>query len=89
SLEVTCSELRGEVSGYQLFKERIQEMQDAKVKVLSDRVVSMDFELYGEVLRDRVTCSELRGEVSGYQLFKERIEEMHDAQVKVLSDRVA
>ncbi|GJZ94814.1 hypothetical protein Tco_0667017 [Tanacetum coccineum] len=29
SLEVTCSELRGEVSGYQLFKERIEEMQDA------------------------------------------------------------
>nr|GEW49180.1 hypothetical protein [Tanacetum cinerariifolium] len=45
SLEVTCYELRGEVSGYQLFKERIEEMQDAQVKVLSDRVASMDSDL--------------------------------------------
>ncbi|GJS28432.1 hypothetical protein Tco_0489052 [Tanacetum coccineum] len=45
SLEVTCSELRGEVSGYQLFKERIKEMQDAQVKVLSDRVASVDSDL--------------------------------------------
>ncbi|GJY64584.1 hypothetical protein Tco_0466044 [Tanacetum coccineum] len=45
SLEVTCSKLRGEVSGYQLFKERIKEIQDAQVKVLSDRVASIDSDL--------------------------------------------
>nr|GEW43909.1 hypothetical protein [Tanacetum cinerariifolium] len=45
SLEVTCYELHGEVSGYQLFKERIEEMQDARVIVLSDRVASMDYDL--------------------------------------------
>ncbi|GKF20920.1 hypothetical protein Tco_0069558, partial [Tanacetum coccineum] len=45
SLEATCFELRGEVSGYQLFKEHIEEMKDAQVKVLSDRVASMDSDL--------------------------------------------
>ncbi|GKA86044.1 hypothetical protein Tco_0807755 [Tanacetum coccineum] len=50
SLEVICYELRGEVSGYQLFKERIEEMQDAQVKVLSDRVASMDSNLMALVL---------------------------------------
>ncbi|GJR55335.1 hypothetical protein Tco_1405856 [Tanacetum coccineum] len=45
SLEATCSELRRKVSGYQLFKERIEEMQDAQMKVLSDRITSMDSDL--------------------------------------------
>nr|GEU85363.1 hypothetical protein [Tanacetum cinerariifolium] len=43
--QATCFELREEVSGYKLFKERIEEMQDAHVKALSDRVSSMDSDL--------------------------------------------
>ncbi|GKA80515.1 hypothetical protein Tco_0787207 [Tanacetum coccineum] len=45
ALEATCSRLREEVSGYQLFKEQIEEMQDTQVKSLSDRVTGMDSDL--------------------------------------------
>nr|GEV91407.1 transposase (putative), gypsy type [Tanacetum cinerariifolium] len=38
-------ELHEEVSGYKLFNEQIEEMQDAHVKALSDRVSSMDSDL--------------------------------------------
>nr|GEZ58432.1 cold-regulated 47 [Tanacetum cinerariifolium] len=36
-LEVTCVGLRDEVMGYKLFKERVEEMQDEQMRVLSDR----------------------------------------------------
>nr|GEV41152.1 hypothetical protein [Tanacetum cinerariifolium] len=38
TLEATCFGLYEEVSGYKLFKEWIEEMQDTQVKALSDRV---------------------------------------------------
>ncbi|GJU36165.1 hypothetical protein Tco_1184519 [Tanacetum coccineum] len=44
-LSQDLSQLQLEVSGYQLFKEQIEEMQDAQVKVLSDRVASMNSDL--------------------------------------------
>ncbi|GJT93844.1 hypothetical protein Tco_1082689 [Tanacetum coccineum] len=44
-LEGTCSELRDEVSGYKLFKEQIEAVQDVQVKVLSDRVAELDVNL--------------------------------------------
>ncbi|GKA23903.1 hypothetical protein Tco_0709936 [Tanacetum coccineum] len=44
-LEGTCSELRDEVSGYKLFKEQIEAVQDVQVKVLSDRVAELDANL--------------------------------------------
>nr|GEU30297.1 hypothetical protein [Tanacetum cinerariifolium] len=37
-LETTCFGLQDEVMGYKLFKERVEEMHDEQVKVLSDRV---------------------------------------------------
>nr|GEY45579.1 hypothetical protein [Tanacetum cinerariifolium] len=39
-LEGTCSELRDEVSGYKLFKEKIEAVQDEQVKFLSDMLES-------------------------------------------------
>nr|GEW18655.1 hypothetical protein [Tanacetum cinerariifolium] len=45
SLEGTCSGLRNQVSGYELFKEQLEAVQDAQVKILSDRVVDLDSEL--------------------------------------------
>ncbi|GJV99657.1 hypothetical protein Tco_1554909 [Tanacetum coccineum] len=49
-LEGTCSELRDEVSGYKLFKEQIEAVQDVQVKVLSDRVAELDANLIGMAL---------------------------------------
>ncbi|GJU92687.1 hypothetical protein Tco_1317443 [Tanacetum coccineum] len=49
-LETTCLELRDEVSGYKLFKEQIEAAQDKQVKMLSDRVAELDFELMGMAL---------------------------------------
>ncbi|GKB26158.1 hypothetical protein Tco_0865559 [Tanacetum coccineum] len=49
-LEDTCSELRDEVSGYKLFKEQIEAVQDEQVKVLSDKVAELDFDLIGTTL---------------------------------------
>ncbi|GKA50635.1 hypothetical protein Tco_0743708 [Tanacetum coccineum] len=49
-LEGTCSELRDEVSGYKLFKEQIEALQDVQVKVLSDRVAKLDANLMGMAL---------------------------------------
>nr|GEY19381.1 reverse transcriptase domain-containing protein [Tanacetum cinerariifolium] len=46
----TCFGLRDEVSGYKLFKEQIEVMQDEQVKVLSDRVAGLDVELMGMAL---------------------------------------
>ncbi|GJZ90030.1 hypothetical protein Tco_0661957 [Tanacetum coccineum] len=37
--------LRNEVSGYKLFKERVEAMQDEQIKALSDRVAGMDADL--------------------------------------------
>ncbi|GKD25059.1 hypothetical protein Tco_1231273 [Tanacetum coccineum] len=39
-LEATCFELRDEVLGYKLFKERIEAVQDEQVKILSNKVVA-------------------------------------------------
>nr|GEX55203.1 hypothetical protein [Tanacetum cinerariifolium] len=44
-LETTCSGLHDQVSGYELFKEQCEAIQDGQVKVLSDRVAVLDFEL--------------------------------------------
>ncbi|GKF29983.1 hypothetical protein Tco_0096325, partial [Tanacetum coccineum] len=49
-LEGTCSELRDKVSGYKLFKERIEAVQDVQVKVLSDRLAELDANLMGMAL---------------------------------------
>ncbi|GJY15318.1 hypothetical protein Tco_0385740 [Tanacetum coccineum] len=49
-LEGTCSELCDELSGYKLFKEQIEVVQDEQVKVLSDKVVGLDAELMGTAL---------------------------------------
>ncbi|GJT39233.1 hypothetical protein Tco_0939098 [Tanacetum coccineum] len=49
-LEATCSRLRDQVSGYKLFKEQYEEVQDKQVKVLNDKVVGLDAELMGMAL---------------------------------------
>ncbi|GJS78490.1 hypothetical protein Tco_0728371 [Tanacetum coccineum] len=49
-LEGTCSELRNKVSGYKLFKEQIEAVQDVQVKVLSDRVAELEANLMGMAL---------------------------------------
>ncbi|GKB04552.1 hypothetical protein Tco_0832695 [Tanacetum coccineum] len=46
-VEGTCSSLRDQVSGYELFKEQCDAVQ---VKVLSDRVAELDSELMGMVV---------------------------------------
>ncbi|GJX44167.1 hypothetical protein Tco_0260843 [Tanacetum coccineum] len=46
-LDTTCSGLRDQVLGYELFKEQIEVVQDEQVKVLSDRVTRLDAELMG------------------------------------------
>ncbi|GKD04034.1 hypothetical protein Tco_1179008 [Tanacetum coccineum] len=45
SLETTCSGLRDQVSGYGLFKEQCEAIQDEQVKELSDRVAGLDSKL--------------------------------------------
>nr|GEY18085.1 transposase (putative), gypsy type [Tanacetum cinerariifolium] len=45
SLETTCSGLRDQVSGYELFKAQYEAVQDEQVKVLSDKVAGLDTEL--------------------------------------------
>nr|GFA11657.1 hypothetical protein [Tanacetum cinerariifolium] len=49
-LEVTCSRLRDEVMWYKLFKERVEEMQDETIRVLSDHVAAIDSDLMEMVL---------------------------------------
>nr|GFA72121.1 hypothetical protein [Tanacetum cinerariifolium] len=49
-LEGTCSELRDEVSGYKLFKEQIEVVQDEQVKILSDKVAGIGADLMGMAL---------------------------------------
>ncbi|GJZ31211.1 hypothetical protein Tco_0576258 [Tanacetum coccineum] len=44
-LEATCSSLRNEVAGYNLFKEQVEAVQDEQVKTLSDRVAGIDADL--------------------------------------------
>ncbi|GKA79767.1 hypothetical protein Tco_0786363, partial [Tanacetum coccineum] len=50
SLEGTCFGLRDQVSGYELLKEQYEAVQDAQVKILSDRVAELDFKLMGIVV---------------------------------------
>ncbi|GJU70503.1 hypothetical protein Tco_1256762 [Tanacetum coccineum] len=45
SLESTCSGLHDEVSGYKLFKEHVEGMQDERMRALSDHVAGMDADL--------------------------------------------
>nr|GEZ97836.1 hypothetical protein [Tanacetum cinerariifolium] len=45
SLETTCSGLRDQVSGYELFKAQYEALQDEQVKVLSGKVAGLDIEL--------------------------------------------
>nr|GEX61574.1 homeodomain-like protein [Tanacetum cinerariifolium] len=47
---VTCSGLRDEVMGYKFFKERVEEMHDEQMGVLSDRVAAIDSDLMDMVL---------------------------------------
>ncbi|GJU44759.1 hypothetical protein Tco_1202025 [Tanacetum coccineum] len=49
-LETTCSGLRDQVSGYELFKEQTKAVQDEQVKILSDKVAGLDVELMGMAL---------------------------------------
>nr|GEW04334.1 transposase (putative), gypsy type [Tanacetum cinerariifolium] len=49
-LEVNCFGLRDKVLGYKLFNEMIEEMQDAQIKALSDRLASIDSDLLGMAL---------------------------------------
>ncbi|GJQ97058.1 hypothetical protein Tco_0008197 [Tanacetum coccineum] len=50
TLEATCFGLRDEVSGYKLFKEQIEVVQDEQVKMLSDKVAGIDADLMGMAL---------------------------------------
>nr|GEW79090.1 hypothetical protein [Tanacetum cinerariifolium] len=49
-LEVTCSGPRDELMGYKLFKERVEEMQDEKIRVLSDPVAPGEGEAIGRAI---------------------------------------
>ncbi|GKD73240.1 hypothetical protein Tco_1331522, partial [Tanacetum coccineum] len=49
-LETTCSGLRDQVSGYELFKEQYEAVQGEQVKILSDKVVELDSDLIGMAL---------------------------------------
>ncbi|GKE12599.1 hypothetical protein Tco_1416150, partial [Tanacetum coccineum] len=50
SLEATCVRLRDQISGYELFKEQYEAVQDEQVKILSDKVAGLDAELIGMAL---------------------------------------
>nr|GEV43085.1 hypothetical protein [Tanacetum cinerariifolium] len=49
--ETTCFELHDEVSGYKLFKEQIEAVQDEQVKILSDKVAEYLAALGGSIGR--------------------------------------
>ncbi|GJZ93928.1 hypothetical protein Tco_0666131 [Tanacetum coccineum] len=49
-LEVTCFTLCDKVLGYKLFKEQVEKMQDEQVRVLDERVASIDFDLMEMIL---------------------------------------
>ncbi|GJW01978.1 hypothetical protein Tco_1560834 [Tanacetum coccineum] len=49
-LQTTYFGLHDHVSGYELFKEQYEAVQDAQVKLLSDRVAELDSELMGMAL---------------------------------------
>nr|GEY79813.1 hypothetical protein [Tanacetum cinerariifolium] len=44
-LEVTCSSLRERLSGYENFTDRLEEFQDAQLKVVNDKVAKLDADL--------------------------------------------
>ncbi|GJR26155.1 hypothetical protein Tco_1102387 [Tanacetum coccineum] len=44
-LETTCSRLRDQVLGYELFKEQTEAVQDEQIKILSDKIAGLDVEL--------------------------------------------
>nr|GEV46247.1 hypothetical protein [Tanacetum cinerariifolium] len=45
ALETTCFGLREQVFGYEHFKERIEEFQDAQMKIVDDKVAKLDADL--------------------------------------------
>ncbi|GKB95932.1 hypothetical protein Tco_0982069 [Tanacetum coccineum] len=51
SLEATCSRLRDQVSGYELFKEQCEAVQDEQVKELSDCVAGLESKLMALALQ--------------------------------------
>nr|GEW60275.1 hypothetical protein [Tanacetum cinerariifolium] len=64
ALNATCSEFCNEVIGYKLFKKRIESVQDEQVRILSDRVAGLDFELMGMALyMDKRYLATLRGAI--------------------------
>nr|GEX78449.1 hypothetical protein [Tanacetum cinerariifolium] len=44
-LEVTCSSLREQISGYENLTDRLEEFQDAQLKVVNDKVAKLDADL--------------------------------------------
>ncbi|GJS44376.1 hypothetical protein Tco_0569419 [Tanacetum coccineum] len=44
-LETTCVELRNQVAGYELFKEKIKAVQDEQVRVLTEKIAEVDAHL--------------------------------------------
>ncbi|GJS70026.1 hypothetical protein Tco_0702867 [Tanacetum coccineum] len=50
ALEKSCSTLRDQVAGYELFKQQIEAIQDAQVKAIDDRVDKLDADLLNLVL---------------------------------------
>nr|GEV31965.1 hypothetical protein [Tanacetum cinerariifolium] len=50
ALETTCSGLRDEMIGYKMFKEQNEAVQDAQVKLPSDKVAKLDADLMRMVL---------------------------------------
>ncbi|GKE35019.1 hypothetical protein Tco_1454341 [Tanacetum coccineum] len=55
-LKATCFGLRDHVSGYELFKEQYEVVQDEQVKVLSDKVAGLDVGLIGMALHLDAEC---------------------------------
>ncbi|GJU32860.1 hypothetical protein Tco_1176449 [Tanacetum coccineum] len=45
ALEITCSGLRDQLSGYERLKEQIEEFQDAQMNIVNDKVAKMDTDL--------------------------------------------
>ncbi|GJR87330.1 hypothetical protein Tco_0211341 [Tanacetum coccineum] len=45
SLETTCVELRNQVAGYELFKEKIEAVQDEQARVITEKIAEVDAHL--------------------------------------------
>ncbi|GKB85428.1 hypothetical protein Tco_0957700 [Tanacetum coccineum] len=51
SLEISCAELRNQVTGYELFKEQIEAVHDEQVRVLTEKIAEVDANLMGMALQ--------------------------------------